>query len=160
LATLVPGAFTYSEWALRHDPQGKIASMVNMMSQSNGIIDDMLTVECQSGNAFEYTQVVKLPTPAAAATTWASRFSRRRRQAGCDLLRIRRLVQVRQVAGGTRREPRTNFARRRTTSTCRDFPAGRFRPVLRQPPPTRPSSPAWPTSTTPSRPPPRRSRRT
>lgn len=62
MATLVPGAFTYSEWALRHDPQGKIASMVNMMSQSNGIIDDMLTVECQSGNAFEYTQIVKLPT--------------------------------------------------------------------------------------------------
>jgi len=64
MALLTPGAMTYAEWALRHDPTGKIASMVNMLSQANGILDDMLTVECQSGNAFEYTQVVKLPTPA------------------------------------------------------------------------------------------------
>lgn len=54
---------TYAEWALRHDPTGRIATMVNMLSQSNGILDDMMTVECQSGNAFQYTQVVKLPTP-------------------------------------------------------------------------------------------------
>lgn len=63
MATLTPGAFTYAEWALRHDPDGKVSTLVNMMSQANGIYDDMLTVECQSGNAFEYTQVVKLPTP-------------------------------------------------------------------------------------------------
>lgn len=63
MATLTPGAFTYAEWALRHDPNGAVATMVNMMSQTNGILDDMLTVECQSGNAFQYTQIVKLPTP-------------------------------------------------------------------------------------------------
>jgi hypothetical protein len=63
LATISPGAFTYSEWALRHDPTGKVSTLVNMMSQANGILSDMLTVECQSGNAYEYTQVVKLPTP-------------------------------------------------------------------------------------------------
>lgn len=63
MATLTPGAFTYAEWALRHDKDGKISTLVNMLSQANGVIDDMLTVECQSGNAFEYTQVVKLPTP-------------------------------------------------------------------------------------------------
>ena len=64
MAIITPGAMTYAEWALRHDPTGKIGAMVNLLSQKNGILDDMLTVECQSGNAFEYTQVVKLPTPA------------------------------------------------------------------------------------------------
>lgn len=63
MATLTPGAFTYAEWALRHDPDGKISTVVDMLSQSNQILEDMLTVECQSGNAYEYTQVVKLPTP-------------------------------------------------------------------------------------------------
>lgn len=63
MAVLTPGAFTYSEWALRHDPGGKIATLVDLLSQNNEILNDMLTVECQSGNAFEYTQVVKLPTP-------------------------------------------------------------------------------------------------
>lgn len=63
MSTITPGAFTYSEWALRHDPSGKVSTLVNMMSQANGILADMLTVECQSGNAFEYTQVVKLPSP-------------------------------------------------------------------------------------------------
>lgn len=62
MATLTPGAFTYAEWALRHDPTGKISTLVDMLSQNNGILSDALTVECQSGNAFEYTQVTRLPT--------------------------------------------------------------------------------------------------
>lgn len=62
MATLTPGAFTYAEWGLRHDPDGKVATLVDLLSQENAILDDCLTVECQSGNAFEYTQVVKLPT--------------------------------------------------------------------------------------------------
>jgi major capsid protein gp7 len=64
MAVITPGAMTYSEWGLRHDPTGKISTLVDLLSQQNGIVDDMLTVECQSGNAYEYTQVVKLPTPA------------------------------------------------------------------------------------------------
>lgn len=64
MATITPGAMTYPEWAIRHDKTGKIAQMVNMMSQANGMVDDLMSVECQSGNAFEYTQIVKLPTPA------------------------------------------------------------------------------------------------
>ena len=63
MATLTPGAFTYAEWALRHDPSGKVATLVDLMSQKNGILEDCLAVECQSGNAFEFTQVVKLPSP-------------------------------------------------------------------------------------------------
>jgi hypothetical protein len=64
MATITPGVFTYSEWAMRMDPTGKIATMVNLLSQENGILADAYAVECQSGNAFEFTQVVKLPTPA------------------------------------------------------------------------------------------------
>lgn len=63
MATLTPGAMTYAEWALRHDPTGKISTLVDLLSQNNGILEDALAVECQSGNAFEYTQVTKLPTP-------------------------------------------------------------------------------------------------
>lgn len=62
MATLTPGSFTYVEWALRHDPTGKVSTLVDMLSQNNGMLSDMMTVECQSGNAFEYTQVVRLPT--------------------------------------------------------------------------------------------------
>lgn len=63
MATITPGLFTYTEWAARMDPDGAISTLVNLLSQQNGILDDMLAAECQSGNAFEYTQVVKLPTP-------------------------------------------------------------------------------------------------
>lgn len=63
MSTLTPGAFTYSEWALRHDKDGKVSALVDLLSQNNGILSDAVAVECQSGNAFEYTQVVKLPSP-------------------------------------------------------------------------------------------------
>jgi hypothetical protein len=63
VATLTPTAMTYPEWALRHDSDGKISTLVDMLSQNNGILSDAISVECQSGNAFEYTQVTKLPTP-------------------------------------------------------------------------------------------------
>jgi hypothetical protein len=63
LATLTPGLFTYAEWALRLDPDGKTSVLVNLLSQNNSILEDCMAVECQSGNAYEFTQVVKLPTP-------------------------------------------------------------------------------------------------
>lgn len=63
MATLTPGAFTYAEWALRRDSTGRLSQLVNMLSQANEILDDMLSIEANSGNAHEFTQVVKLPTP-------------------------------------------------------------------------------------------------
>ncbi len=62
MATITPGVFTYTEWALRHDSSGRLSTLVNLLSQENGIMNDSLAVECQSGNAFEFTQVVSLPT--------------------------------------------------------------------------------------------------
>lgn len=63
MATLAPGLFTYAEWAARMDPDGKSSQLVNLLSQNNSILEDAMAVECQSGNAFEFTQVTKLPTP-------------------------------------------------------------------------------------------------
>jgi hypothetical protein len=63
MATLTPGLFTYAEWAERMDPDGKSSLLINLLSQNNTIIEDCMAVECQSGNAYEFTQVVKLPTP-------------------------------------------------------------------------------------------------
>ncbi|CAN5950717.1 unnamed protein product [Sphagnum jensenii] len=63
MATITPGLFTYAQWALRHDTTGKIATLVDLLSQKNGIVEDLLTMECQAGNVYEYTQVVELPTP-------------------------------------------------------------------------------------------------
>ena len=45
MATITPGVFTYSEWAMRMDPNGNISQLVNLLSQENGIMADMLAVE-------------------------------------------------------------------------------------------------------------------
>lgn len=63
MATLTAGVFTYSEWAVRMDDNGKSAYLVNLMSQTNGIMEDMMVVPCQNGNVYTFTQVVALPSP-------------------------------------------------------------------------------------------------
>jgi hypothetical protein len=67
MAIETPGLFTYAEWALRMDADGKSSFLVNLLSQNNGLLEDMLAVECTSGNSYEFTQVVKLPTPTRRA---------------------------------------------------------------------------------------------
>ena len=59
----VLGVMTYPEWAMRMDPTGRIATLVNLQSQCNAVLEDAMAVECQNGNSFEFTQVVSLPTP-------------------------------------------------------------------------------------------------
>lgn len=63
MTTQTPGVFTYSEWAMRMDSTGKTSELVNLQSQTNAVLEDCMAVQCQSGNAFEFTQVVSLPTP-------------------------------------------------------------------------------------------------
>ncbi len=63
MATITPGVFTYSEWAIRRDASGNISPLVNLKSQENAIIADMMAAECTAGNAFEFTQVTGLPSP-------------------------------------------------------------------------------------------------
>jgi hypothetical protein len=45
MATLGTNALTYADWAKRIDDNGKIAGIINLLSQTNEIIDDMLVVE-------------------------------------------------------------------------------------------------------------------
>jgi len=63
MATITPGVFTYPEWAMRRDAGGNLSTLVNLKSQENGIIADMMAAECTAGNAFEFTQVTSLPSP-------------------------------------------------------------------------------------------------
>lgn len=63
MATITPGVFTYSEWAMRRDADGNISTLVNLLSQENSIMSDMLAVECTAGNAYQFTQVTSLPSP-------------------------------------------------------------------------------------------------
>ncbi len=45
MATIGPVALTMTDWAKRLDDDGKIAQIVNLMSQTNEILDDMLWLE-------------------------------------------------------------------------------------------------------------------
>jgi len=45
MATLGALALTYADWAKRVDEDGKIAVIVNILSQTNEVLDDMLVVE-------------------------------------------------------------------------------------------------------------------
>jgi hypothetical protein len=67
MAIETPGLFTYSEWALRMDDTGKASYLINLLSQNNGLLADMLAVQCTSGNSYEYTQVTHLPSPTRRA---------------------------------------------------------------------------------------------
>src|SRR5215469_18727399 len=45
MATNPTGAITYADWARRVDPDGKVALIVELLSQTNEILDDMLVRE-------------------------------------------------------------------------------------------------------------------
>jgi hypothetical protein len=45
MATIGAGALTYADWAKRLDPDGKVAVIINILSQTNEILDDALVVE-------------------------------------------------------------------------------------------------------------------
>lgn len=57
-----PGVFTYIEWATRMDRTGKIAALINLQSQCNSVMDEMMAEMCQNATSYDYTQVVALPT--------------------------------------------------------------------------------------------------
>jgi hypothetical protein len=45
MATIGANALTLADWAKRLDPQGKVPSIVELLAQSNEILQDMLWVE-------------------------------------------------------------------------------------------------------------------
>ena len=62
MATLSTGALTLNEWAKRIDPNGKIDKTVELLSQTNEILTDMLWMEGNLPTGHRVTQRTGLPT--------------------------------------------------------------------------------------------------
>src|SRR5258708_16818956 len=45
MAILRGTALTFAEWAKRIDDDGKVATIINLLSQSNEVLEDMLVIE-------------------------------------------------------------------------------------------------------------------
>jgi len=66
MAALLGGlALTYADWAKRIDDDGKVATIINLLSQTNEIMDDMLVVEGNLATGHKTTVRTGLP-----AATW------------------------------------------------------------------------------------------
>lgn len=61
-ATLSTGALTMADWAKRVDPTGKISTIVELLSQTNELLDDMLFVEGNLPTGHRSTIRTGLPT--------------------------------------------------------------------------------------------------
>jgi hypothetical protein len=61
---LQSNALTLSEWAKRQDPDGKTAKVIEMLSQTNEILDDMLFIEGNLPTGHRTTMRTGLPTVA------------------------------------------------------------------------------------------------
>jgi major capsid protein gp7 len=64
MSTLSTGALTLADWAKRLDPDGKTATIVELLSQTNEILDDMLWVEGNLPTGNRTTVRTGLPTVA------------------------------------------------------------------------------------------------
>lgn len=65
MATIGGTALTYADWAKRMDDDGKVATIINLLSQTNEILDDMLVVEGNLPTGHKTTVRTGLP-----AATW------------------------------------------------------------------------------------------
>ena len=74
MATIGPVALTLADWAKRIDDDGKIAEIINLLSQTNEILDDMLWVEGNLPTGHKTTIRTGLPTAYwRLAEPWAFR---------------------------------------------------------------------------------------
>jgi hypothetical protein len=62
MATLGGTAITYADWAKRIDDDGKVATIINLLSQTNEILDDMLVVEGNLPTGHKTTVRTGLPS--------------------------------------------------------------------------------------------------
>lgn len=62
MATLSSNVLTLADWAKRTDPKGKTANIVELLSQTNGILDDMMFKEGNLPTGEQVTIRTGLPT--------------------------------------------------------------------------------------------------
>lgn len=62
LATIGGTALTYADWAKRIDDDGKIATIINLLSQTNEVLEDMLTIEANGPTSHKTTVRTGLPS--------------------------------------------------------------------------------------------------
>lgn len=62
MATLSSLYMTAVDWAKKLDPMGNTADIVELLSQTNEILEDMTLVECNNLTSHEITQRTQLPT--------------------------------------------------------------------------------------------------
>ena len=64
MATLAANVLTLADWAKTRDPDGKTADIVELLSQTNPILDDILYVEGNESTGHRITSRTGLPTVA------------------------------------------------------------------------------------------------
>jgi len=64
MATLSSNALTLADWAKRQDPDGKVPQIVELLSQTNEILQDMVWLEGNLPTGHRTTVRTGLPTPA------------------------------------------------------------------------------------------------
>jgi len=64
MATLASNALTLADWAKRKDPDGKVAAIVELLGQTNEVLDDMLFVEGNLPTGHRTSVRTGLPTVA------------------------------------------------------------------------------------------------
>jgi hypothetical protein len=62
MATVASSALTLAEWATRLDPGGKPAAVIELLGQSNEMLNDMLWMQCNDGAGHKTTVRTGLPS--------------------------------------------------------------------------------------------------
>lgn len=62
MTTIGASAMTLADWAKMIDPQGRVAKIINVLSQRNEILDDMLFKEGNLPTGHQISQLTGLPT--------------------------------------------------------------------------------------------------
>lgn len=64
MATIGNLVLTYADWAKRVDPDGKVATVVEILNQQNEVLEDMLVMECNDGTSHKTTTRTGIPSAA------------------------------------------------------------------------------------------------
>jgi hypothetical protein len=61
-ALIGPAALTFADWSARADDDGKVATIINLLSQSNEVMKDMLVIEANQATSHKTTVRTGLPS--------------------------------------------------------------------------------------------------